>query len=132
LHCEGIIRLYKEFCREQWGNNIPTALAQRIREICEHIVNLEAAFIDQAFELGGVKGMEPQDIKRYTAFVGDWRLDQLGLQPVFGVKDHPLPWLIPLLNGVEHTNFFEGRATEYSKAATKGEWNDVWRSFDAR
>ena len=27
---------------------------------------------------------------------------------------------------------FETRATEYSKAATRGQWNDVWDSFDKR
>jgi ribonucleoside-diphosphate reductase beta chain len=48
------------------------------------------------------------------------------------VDDHPLPWLTPLLNGVEHANFFETRATEYSKAATRGNWQDVWASFDQR
>ena len=48
------------------------------------------------------------------------------------IEEHPLPWLAPLLNGVEHANFFETRATEYSKAATRGDWNDVWDSFDRR
>ena len=48
------------------------------------------------------------------------------------VDEHPLPWLAPLLNGVEHANFFETRATEYSKAATRGDWNTVWDSFDRR
>jgi ribonucleoside-diphosphate reductase beta chain len=48
------------------------------------------------------------------------------------VDEHPLPWLAPLLNGVEHANFFETRATEYSKAATRGNWNEVWDSFDRR
>jgi ribonucleoside-diphosphate reductase beta chain len=37
-----------------------------------------------------------------------------------------------MLNGVEHANFFETRATEYSKAATRGSWNDVWDNFDRR
>jgi ribonucleoside-diphosphate reductase beta chain len=37
-----------------------------------------------------------------------------------------------MLNGVEHANFFETRATEYSKAATKGQWSDVWDQFDKR
>jgi ribonucleoside-diphosphate reductase beta chain len=37
-----------------------------------------------------------------------------------------------MLNGVEHANFFETRATEYSKAATRGTWNDVWDNFDRR
>jgi ribonucleoside-diphosphate reductase beta chain len=36
------------------------------------------------------------------------------------------------LNGVEHANFFETRATEYSKAATRGNWNEVWDAFDRR
>jgi ribonucleoside-diphosphate reductase beta chain len=48
------------------------------------------------------------------------------------VDEHPLPWLAPLLNGVEHANFFETRATEYSKGATRGDWNTVWDSFDRR
>jgi ribonucleoside-diphosphate reductase beta chain len=59
-------------------------------------------------------------------------LGQLGLQPIYMIDDHPLPWLAPLLNGVEHANFFETRATEYSKAATRGDWNSVWDSFDRR
>jgi ribonucleoside-diphosphate reductase beta chain len=33
---------------------------------------------------------------------------------------------------VEHANFFETRATEYAKAATRGEWNQVWDNFDRR
>jgi len=37
-----------------------------------------------------------------------------------------------MLNGVEHANFFETRATEYSKAATRGTWNEVWDNFDRR
>jgi ribonucleoside-diphosphate reductase beta chain len=48
------------------------------------------------------------------------------------VDEHPLPWLAPMLNGVEHANFFETRATEYSKAATRGNWNEVWDAFDRR
>ncbi len=54
------------------------------------------------------------------------------MPPIYKVKEHPLPWLAPMLNGVEHANFFETRATEYSKAATRGNWNEVWDSFDRR
>lgn len=131
LHCEGVIRLYKEFCREQWGT-VPNRVVESIRESCLSIVQLEDGFIDQAFELGGVQGMGPEDIKRYIRFIGDWRLSQLGIEPIFGVKEHPLPWLAPLLNGVEHANFFEQRATEYSKGATQGTWEDVFSRFDLR
>lgn len=131
LHCEGIIRLFKEFCHEQWGG-IPASVGERIISNCSDIVRLEDAFIDQAFELGGVTGMDAGDIKAYIRYIGDWRLSQLGLRPIFGVTEHPLPWLSPLLNGVEHANFFEQRATEYSKAATQGTWNEVWAHFDKK
>jgi ribonucleoside-diphosphate reductase beta chain len=59
-------------------------------------------------------------------------MGQLGLKPIYLIEDHPLPWLQPLLNGVEHANFFETRATEYSKGATRGDWNTVWTNFDSR
>ena len=39
-----------------------------------------------------------------------------------------------MLSGVEHANFFEARSTEYSKAATKGQWHGadgVWSNFDS-
>jgi ribonucleoside-diphosphate reductase beta chain len=76
--------------------------------------------------------MTPKQIKKYIRYIADWRLGQLGFQPIYMVDEHPLPWLAPLLNGVEHANFFEQRATEYSKAATKGDWNQVWDNFDRR
>jgi ribonucleoside-diphosphate reductase beta chain len=76
--------------------------------------------------------MTAKEIKKYIRYIADWRLGQLGLKPIYLIDEHPLPWLAPLLNGVEHANFFEQRATEYSKAATRGNWNEVWESFDKR
>lgn len=128
LHCEGIIRLFHEFARET------QALTERVKNNilghAEEVVKMEDAFIDLAFEAGPVEGMIPDDVKRYTRFITDWRLNQLGLDPIYKIGEHPLPWLTPLLNGVEHTNFFENRATEYSKAATRGTWQDTWSKFD--
>ena len=31
-----------------------------------------------------------------------------------------------MLNGIEHMNFFEGRATEYAKASTEGTWDEAF------
>ena len=39
---------------------------------------------------------------------------------------NPLPWLDEMLNAVEHANFFENRATEYSKASTAGTWEEAF------
>jgi len=86
-----------------------------------------------AFDMGPVEGMTASDIKAYIRYIADWRLKQLGLPTVYGVDKHPLPWLTEILNGVEHANFFEARATEYSKGATQGDWHGnsgVWDMFD--
>ncbi len=130
LHCEGIIKMFHAFCAER--DCLTKAVKEDIIDICQKTVRLEDAFIDLAFEMGPVEGMTATDIKKYIRYIADWRLKQLKLQPIYLIEDHPLPWLTPLLNGVEHANFFETRATEYSKGATTGDWNDVWSSFDKR
>ncbi|MFL6795330.1 MAG: ribonucleotide-diphosphate reductase subunit beta, partial [Sphingomicrobium sp.] len=130
LHCEGIIKLFHTFVRER--NCLTPAVKEAITEACFKTVRLEDAFVDLAFEMGPVNGMTQDDIKQYIRYVADWRLGQLGLDPIYRIKEHPLPWLQEILNGVEHANFFETRATEYSKAATRGDWNSVWDNFDRR
>ena len=130
LHCEGITRLFHAFVQER--GCLTKAVKEDIIDCCQKTVRLEDAFIDLAFEQGPVPGMSAKEIKRYIRFIADWRLNQLGFQPIYMIEDHPLPWLTPLLNGVEHANFFETRATEYSKGATRGNWNEVWSAFDGR
>jgi ribonucleoside-diphosphate reductase beta chain len=131
LHCEGIIKLFHAFNAETKA--VTKAVADDIVDCCKTVVTLEDKFIDLAFEAGEVEGMTPEDIKSYIRFIADWRLRQLQLPEVFGIKENPLPWLQSMLSGVEHANFFEARSTEYSKAATKGQWHGtdgVWSEFD--
>ena len=132
LHCDGIIKLYHAFNKETGA--VTKSVADDIVDCCKTVVGMEDNFIDLAFEAGDIQGMTPDDIKKYIRFVADWRLRQLDLPEVYGVRENPLPWLQALLSGVEHANFFEARATEYSKAATKGQWHGaegVWSSFEA-
>ncbi len=131
LHCEGMIKLYHAFSKET--GCVTKSVADDIIDCCKTVVNLEDKFIDLAFEMGPVEGMTPEDIKNYIRYIADWRLQQLELPKIYGIEKHPLPWLTEILNGVEHANFFEARATEYSKGATKGEWHGsdgVWSQFD--
>ena len=133
LHCEGMIKLFHTFCAET--GVMTDELRERIRECCRTVVSLEDKFIELAFEMGPVEGMTADDIKNYIRYIADWRLGQLKLEPIYGVTKHPIPWLTEILNGVEHANFFEARATEYSKGATLGDWHGdagVWAQFDKR
>ena len=125
LHTQSIIRLFRTFVAENpevWNE----AFEHDIYRACETIVTHEDAFIDLAFELGGVEGLGPDEVKAYIRYIADRRLSQLGLQPIYRTTRNPLPWMDAMLNGVEHVNFFENRATEYSRAATRGSWDEAF------
>ncbi len=144
LHCASLIRLFHEWNAET--KSLTKEVASDITEVGKTMVGLEDKFIELAFELGDVQGLTPEDVQQYIRYIADWRLTQLKLQPLYGYFDgkdgtyeqrrpHPLPWLTAILNGVEHANFFEARATEYTKAATKGEWHGddgVWQQFETK
>src|ERR1700742_3323365 len=142
LHCEGVIRLFHEWNEETGA--VTRGVQDDIVDVAKTMVGLEERFVDLAFGLGTIEGMRPEHIHAYVRYVADWRLTQLRLPTVFGyfeaaeggynqIKPHPLPWLVEILNGVEHANFFEQRATEYSKGASRGAWDGedgVWSQFD--
>ena len=86
----------------------------------------EDAFIDLSFEMGPIEGLTADEVKAYIRYIADRRLAQIGLKPVYGMAKNPLPWMDQMLNGAEHANFFEARATEYSKAATQGSWEEAF------
>ena len=125
LHCQSIIKLFHTFLNENpelWTET----LRQDIYSTCKTIVAHEDAFIDLAFEQGPVTGLTSDEIKAYIRFIADRRLTELGLQEIYHISKNPLPWLDEMLNAIEHTNFFENRATEYSKASTTGSWEEAF------
>ncbi|MCB1580608.1 MAG: ribonucleotide-diphosphate reductase subunit beta [Alphaproteobacteria bacterium] len=126
LHCLSMIKLFKTFISENpdiWDDE----LKAEITASCRKVIEIEDNFIDLAFEMGGIEGLEPQEVKNYIRWISDRRLQQLDLEPINAqINKNPLPWMDEMLNGAEHTNFFENRATEYSKASTQGTWEEVF------
>ena len=125
LHCNAIIKLFHTFLDE--NPELDRAqIGQELHQICRTIITHEDAFINLAFEFGDVEGLIAQDVKNYIRYIADMRLEQLRLDPIYHIHENPLPWLDHMLNAVEHVNFFENRATEYSKAATQGCWDEAF------
>lgn len=125
LHTHSVIRLFRTFINENpevWTED----LKRTIYKECETVITHEDAFIDLAFEFGDIEGLTSADVKNYIRWIGDRRLMQLDLQPMYRIEKNPLPWMDVILNGIEHTNFFENRATEYSKASTQGSWEEAF------
>jgi ribonucleoside-diphosphate reductase beta chain len=125
LHTLSVIRLMKTFLAENPEVNTED-FKRDIYKICETIITHEDAFIDLAFGVGGIEGLTAAEVKQYIRFIGDRRLMQMDLEPLYGIGTNPLPWMDEILNGVEHTNFFENRVTEYTKAATTGSWDEAF------
>ena len=126
LHCLSMIKLFNAFVQENadiWDDE----LRAEITDSCRTIIGFEDAFIDLAFAQGGIEGLTPQEVKDYIRYIGDRRLQQLNLEPIFGADKNPLPWMDEMMNGAEHTNFFENRSTEYSRASTQGSWEEVFQ-----
>ena len=123
-----MIRLFNELMKENpevWT----TKLKGEIFKACSIAVAQEDAMIDLAFEQGPLENLNANEVKQYIRWIANRRLTQLGLDPLYDVKKNPLVWLDSILNAVEHMNFFEGRSTEYSKAATKGTWIEAFEDL---
>lgn len=126
LHVQSMIKLFRTFISENpeiWDDSLKGEIYQIAKDMVEH----ENLFIDLAFEQGGIQGLTSDEMKEYIKYVADRRLLQLGLKPNFGVKDNPLSWIDVILNAPEHSNFFETKSTEYSRATSTGEWSDVFK-----
>jgi len=125
MHVEGNSKLFKTFCKEH-SRVVDDEFKKEIYEMSRDIVDLEDKFIDLAYELGTIEGLDKSEVKEYIRYITDRRLLQLGMKPNFKVKDNPLPWLEWVLNGADHTNFFENRVTEYEVAGLSGSWDEAY------
>ena len=118
-HVESMIKIFHALIKENpniWTEKFKASIYQTARDM----VDLEDKFIDLAFTMGGIRGLKAEEVKQYIRYIADRRLLQLSLKHNYGVKNNPLSWLDWVLNGVEHTNFFENRATEYNKGTVTG------------
>ena len=123
-HVECMMNLFQTLLNENphiWTDRF----REKIYHACRDMVELEDRFIDLSYAQGGIEGLSSDEVKSYIRYIANIRLRQLGLQPYY--NDHtnnPLSWVNVIVNGKEHTNFFENKPTNYTRGATTGEWDD--------
>lgn len=123
-HCQGNAWLFRQYIRENldiWNDDIK----RDIYKACKQIVSNEHILIDYLYANGECTTLDIKDIKQYVMYIADRRLQLIGLKPIFNVTNNPLPFMDELLGSTELANFFEARATEYSKAAMVGNWSEI-------
>ena len=85
-------------------------LIEDIKEMLREAVDCEMKFADDVLG-GGITGMSLSDTREYLQFVADSRLQQLGIEPIYGSKN---PFDFMALQDVQElTNFFEKTVTAY-------------------
>jgi len=90
-------------------------LHARIEEMIREAVDCEMAFAEDLLE-GGVPGLSLKDMRTYLEFVGDQRMLNLGLEPLWGARN-PFPFM-ELQDVQELANFFERRVSAYQIGVT--------------
>ena len=125
MHVEGNSRLFKAFVAEH-PKLVDNDFKKEIYVMAKDVVRLEDKFIQLAYKMGEIEGLTMEEVKTYIRYITDRRLLQLGLKTTFKVKNNPLPWLEWILNGADHTNFFENRVTEYEVAGLTGSWDSAY------
>jgi len=121
MHVDGMTKLFREYCNEH-PLIINDSFKKSVYQMARDIVMLEDKFIDLAYEMGDIEGLVPSEVKQYIRYITDKRLTQLGLKENFEISENPLPWVDWIVNGLDHSNFFEKRVSEYSAGGMSGEW----------
>jgi ribonucleoside-diphosphate reductase beta chain len=102
-------------------------LTQAIYEACDLSVKLEFDFIDKAFEMGDIEGLNKDQLKNFIKERANQKLVELGYNPIYNDIDPNLlkqmEWFGHLTSGKTHQDFFANRVTDYSKSTA--DWSDL-------
>ena len=119
LHSEAGCWLFRTFIEENpdiWDDN----LKKSIYDAARLTVELEDNFIDHAFSLGEIRGLDPKDLKNFIRMRANAKLYDLGLKTNWKNIDQnsleKMSWFDDLSGSVSFKDFFAGKVTEYSRS----------------
>ena len=126
LHSKAGCWLFKKLLEEQ--PELDTAeMRSNVAEACRLSVQLEFDFIDKAFEMGDIEGLNIEQLKTFIKARANEKMIELGYNGIFNDIDPNLlkqmEWFGHLTSGKTHQDFFAGRVTSYSKS--NADWSDL-------
>jgi ribonucleoside-diphosphate reductase beta chain len=118
LHSEAGCWLFRTFISEYpeiWTDELKTEIYDAARVTIE----LEDNFIDKAFGLGVLEGLDSQDLKAFIRHRCNTKLNDLGLKQNWKNVDKDalarMEWFDVMSAGVAHADFFAQRVDSYAK-----------------
>ena len=126
LHSKAGCWLFRTLIEEQPELNTDE-LREKIAEACNLSVQLEFDFIDKAFEMGNVEGLNKNQLKNFIKARANEKMIELGYKSIYNDIDPNLlkqmEWFGHLTSGKTQQDFFAGRVTNYSKSTA--DWDDL-------
>ena len=126
LHSRAGCWLFNKLLEEQPELNT-SEMRDNVIEACNISVKLEFDFIDKAFEMGAVEGLNVDQLKNFIKARANEKMIELGYNAIYNDIDPNLlkqmEWFGHLTSGKTHQDFFAGRVTNYSKSAA--DWSDL-------
>jgi len=126
LHSKAGCWLFRTLIAEQPELNTPQ-LRDQIVEACHLSVKLEFDFIDKAFEMGDIEGLNIPQLKNFIKARANEKMIELGYPQTYNDIDPNLlkqmDWFGHLTSGKTQQDFFAGRVTSYSKSTA--DWSDL-------
>lgn len=128
LHSEAGCWLFRQLINEYpeiWTDE----LKKEIYEAARLTIKLEDDYIDKAFEPGDIEGIAVKDLKQYMRYRANTKLQDLGLKSNWKGLDSTCVnnitrWFQPMTSGTEHSDFFAGRNSAYSKSVIS--FDNIW------
>ncbi|WP_291511413.1 ribonucleotide-diphosphate reductase subunit beta [Acidithiobacillus sp.] len=111
MHCNFGIDLINQIKVENpglWSEAFQDEIVALIRKGVE----LECAYADDTMPRG-ILGLNAPIFKDYVKYIGNRRLQQLGLPAQWPGIQNPFPWMSEMMDLKKEKNFFETRVTEY-------------------
>lgn len=132
LHSEAGCWLFRTLIQEYpdiWTDDLKKEVYQAARDT----IDLEDAFIDKAFELGPIEGLDPVDLKQFIRHRCNTKLNDLGLKKNWKNIDKDslerMSWFDILSGGVSMQDFFSGRVSDYAKGNI--DFSGIWEENES-
>jgi len=126
LHSKAGCWLFRTLLEEQPELNTDE-LREKVIEACHLSVKLEFDFIDKAFEMGSIEGLNKEQLKNFIKARANEKIIELGYKAIYNDIDPNLlkqiEWFGHLTSGKTHQDFFAGRVTAYAKSTA--DWDDL-------
>lgn len=127
LHSEAGCWLFRTMM-EEFPELLTEELKKEIYDAARITVELEDDFINKAFELGSIEGIDSVDLKNFIRFRANTKLNDLGLRKIWKNLDkqslEKMSWFDVMSAGVSHADFFASRVTDYAKGNM--DFTSIW------